>query len=269
MRQSEVLAVVAWPRLLRLRAALEGRAGLTLHGVVSWSEAVTCIRHAPIELLVVDPLVGGEPRLHEIERLRALFPSLPVVVYTELRPDVAGSLLALGRLGIRRVLLQRFDDAPAAIGAVLESELTQGTVQQEVLGVLRGWLGGLPPALAGALAESLRLPLAPVSVGALASRAGMARRTCERWFARAALPSPRVVVGIARLLHAYRLLQDPGYTVADVARRLGFGGTRTLQLWTRDVFGLSAGELRVGLTWAEALARIEARYFPRLERRAS
>jgi AraC-like DNA-binding protein len=65
------------------------------------------------------------------------------------------------------------------------------------------------------------------------------------------------------------LLQDPGYTVEDVAMKLGYGKTRSLQNQFKEVFGVTAGELRLSLTVEEALALITKRYFTSLRQAAS
>ena len=107
------------------------------------------------------------------------------------------------------------------------------------------------------------------TVTALADRAQLTRRTCERWFTKVGLPSPRVVMVLIRLLYAHRLLLDPGYTVEDVALKLGYSKTKTLQMHLRAVFGLTAGELRVSLGTDEALEIVTRRYFAQLARAAS
>src|SRR5438552_4077507 len=84
----------------------------------------------------------------------------------------------------------------------------------------------------------------PVEV---AARARVDRRTFERWFARLGLPSPRHFLAAARVLYAHRLLQDPGFTIDDVAQRLGYAQTKTLQLHARAYLGLTAGEMRLTL----------------------
>src|SRR5204862_440722 len=78
----------------------------------------------------------------------------------------------------------------------------------------------------------------------------------ERWFARLHLPSPRHFLAAARVLYAHRLLQDPGFTIDDVAQRLGYAQTKTLQLHARSYLGLTAGEMRLTLEPREALERI-------------
>ena len=78
-----------------------------------------------------------------------------------------------------------------------------------------------------------------------------------------------MVVVLARLLSAHRLLLDPGYTVEDVALKLGYSKAKTFQMHLREVFGATAGELRVSLSTDEALAAIRGRYFTHLQRAAS
>ena len=74
---------------------------------------------------------------------------------------------------------------------------------------------------------------------------------------------------LIRLLYAHRLLLDPGYTVEDVALKLGYSKTKTLQMHLRAVFGLTAGELRVSLVTEEALGRHPALFRPAGEGRGS
>jgi len=248
-----LLAAVPAERLFRLRTLDPDR--FQWVAVNGWPEAVEVIRAKPIDMAVVDPLLtGGTPRPHGIERLRLFFPSLPLLVYTDLTPANAAVLLQLGRAGIRRVIVHRFEDAPSALRAALLSELEQSASQQ-VMQALEPTLRELP----SELREALELML-----HALADRAQLTRRTCERWFTKVGLPSPRMVMVLIRLLYAHRLLLDPGYTVEDVALKLGYSKTKTLQMHLRAVFGYTAGELRVSLGSEDALGIVTQRYFHQL-----
>src|SRR5436309_1292639 len=88
------------------------------------------------------------------------------------------------------------------------------------------------------------------------ARGHVDRGTCARWFARAGLPSPKEILAAARVLYAHRLLKDPGFTIEDVAKRLGYAQAKTLQQHARKYLGLTAGEMRLSLTAEEATARI-------------
>jgi AraC-like DNA-binding protein len=252
-------------RLFRLRSLDPDR--FVWEVVGTWPEAVEAIRAKPVQMAVVDPLLGSSaPKTHGIGRLRQFFPSLPLLVYTELTPATAGVLLDLGRIGIRRVVVHRFEDAPGSLRSALLAELEQSASQQ-VIQSLGPVLQELPPTLRLALEDMLHAPGGEgPTVTALADRARLTRRTCERWFTKVGLPSPRVVMVLTRLLYAHRLLADPGYTVEDVALKLGYSKTKTLQMHLRAVFGLTAGELRVSLSTDEALATVTNRYFTPAQR---
>jgi AraC-like DNA-binding protein len=252
-----LLAAVPAERLLRLRSLDPDRFQWVSGG--AWSDVVDTIRAKPIEMAVVDPLLGGQARATGIERLRLLFPSLPLLVYTELTPATASVLLQLGRSGIRRVVFHRFEDAPGALRTAILAELEQSASQQ-VMQALGGALQQLPRELIRALEAMLHAGDEVPTVTALAERAQLTRRTCERWFTKVGLPSPRTVMVLTRLLYAHRLLLDPGYTVEDVALKLGYSKTKTLQMHLRAVFGVTAGELRVSLSIEEALMLVTDRY---------
>ena len=103
-----LLAVVPGVRLHQLRTADPKL--YSFLGLPSWADVVDSIRYKPVEMVIVDPVFDGHMRTREIERLRVLFPSLPVLIYTSLTPEAPSVLLELGRIGIRRVILARFDE---------------------------------------------------------------------------------------------------------------------------------------------------------------
>src|SRR5205823_1362238 len=247
-----VLAAVSGIQFHKLRRAAATRFAV-LHAS-SWDAVLAAIRSRPVELAVVDPLLTGTASAQEIERLRVLFPSLPLILYTSLTPETAAVLLTLGQRGIRHVVFARYDDHPLRLREVLSQEEARAAsrlfVQQ-----LAGALAPLPKELRWVLEEALQAPTAVQTVGQVAARARVDRRTCERWFTRIGLPSPRHFLASARVLYAHRLLQDPGFTIEDVAKRLGYAQTKTLQLHARAYLGLTAGEMRLSLTPEDALAR--------------
>ena len=165
-------------------------------------------------MAVVDPLLGGTvPRTHGIGRLRQFFPSLPLLVYTELAPATAGVLLELGRTGIRRVVVHRFEDAPGSLRSALLAELEQSASQQ----VIHGLGAHSPRSAARAAARRSRAcctrPGDGPTVTALADRARLTRRTCERWFT-------KVGTAVAAGGHG----ADPAAVRAPAAARSGLHG---------------------------------------------
>lgn len=256
----QVLGAVPPAQLLALRRAGAGRFEFVPAG--TWDEALEAIRSRPVELAVVDPLLRGEPRTTEIERLRLLFPSLPLILYTTFTPPLAPVLLALGQRGIRSVVCTRFDDHPEQLRRLLEQEGLRAS-SQRVLAELSEALSPLPAAVRRILEDALRAPDDVQTVQQLAKRADVDRRTCSRWFLRLGLPAPRHLLAAARVLYAHRLLQDPGFTIEDVARRLGYARVKTLQRHAHTFLGLTAGEMRLSLSTDEALRLVAGRFLER------
>src|SRR6266705_1357960 len=247
-----VLAAVPDVQCHKVRRAAGAR--FTVAHAPTWDAVLSAIRSRPVELAVVDPLLSGEARSQEIERLRVLFPSLPLIVYTTLTPRSAGVLLALGQRGIEHVVFANYDDHPIRLRDVLWQEEARSSSRQ-LLDQLAAALAPLPSPLRWVLEEALR--------------ARGDGRTCERWFMRVGLPSPRYFLAAARVLYAHRLLQDPGFTIEDVAKRLGYAQTKTLQLHARAYLGLTAGEMRLSLDSTEALAGVVQRFLTPREARGA
>ena len=237
-----ILAAVPDVQFHKLRRAAAER--FALARATTWGEALATIRTRPAELAVVDPLLAGRARVQEIERLRVLFPSLPLILYTSLSAETAAVLLTLGHRGIRHVVFARYDDHPTRLREVLEREEARAA-SRLFLEQLAGALAPLPRELRWVLEEAFQAPDKLQTVGQVAARAHVDRRTCERWFTRIGLPSPRVFLAAARVLYAHRLLQDPGFTVEDIAQRLGYAQVKTLQQHARAYLGLTAGEMRL------------------------
>jgi len=252
-----VLGAIPDVQYHKLRRAAAGQ--FSFVRALEWGQVLDTIRERPVELAVLDPLLGGEPRSHEIERLRQFFPSLPLILYTTLTPELAAVLLTLGKRGIREVIFARLDDHPTRLREALEQEYALASSQQ-FLEQIESRLAPLPTELRWVLEEALRMPEEVQTVQHLALRAAVDRRTCERWFTRAHLPSPRHFLAAARVLYAHRLLRDPGFTIEDVAKRLGYTRVKTLQQHARTYLGLTAGEMRLSLTTDEAMETVVRRF---------
>src|SRR5213078_3889152 len=180
-----------------------------------------------------------------------------------LSPATAAVLLALGQTGITGAVFTRVDDRPARLRELLSHEEARSASRQ-LLDQIGTVLSPLPSELRWALEEVLRSPAELQTVQQVAARARVDRRTFERWFLRLGLRSPRHFLAAARVLHAHRLLQDPGFTVDDVAQRLGYAQTKTLQQHARHYLGLTLGEMRDALDAQEALQRVAHGFAPQL-----
>src|SRR6266536_399895 len=150
-----VLAAVPDVQYHKLRRAAGAR--FPLAHARTWDDALATIRTRPVELAVVDPLLMSVPSATEIERLRLLFPSLPLILYTTLSPKTAAVLLQLGQTGIRDMVLFRYDDHPGRLCEVLVHEEAR-SASRRLLDQVAAVLAPLPSELRWVLEEVLRAP---------------------------------------------------------------------------------------------------------------
>src|SRR2546423_14551398 len=163
-----VLAAVRAVKFHRRRRAAGGRFSVVQAG--RWADGLTVIRGRPVELAVVDPLLSGDARSQEIERLRVLFPSLPLILYTTLTLRTAGVLLALGQRGIQHVVFANYDDHPTRLREGLSQEEARSSSRQ-LLDQLADALAPVPSELRWVLEEAVRAPGPVPTVSQVAVRA--------------------------------------------------------------------------------------------------
>src|SRR3989454_7028058 len=168
-----VLAAVPADQFHKLRRAAAPR--FPVVQARDWDDALATIRTRPVELAAVDPQLEGSPSAREIERLRVLFPSLPLILYTALSPATAAVLLAVGHTGINAVVFSRIDDHPARLREVLAHEEARSASRQ-LLDQLAAVLAPLPSELRWVVEEVLRAPAELQTVQQVAARARVDRR---------------------------------------------------------------------------------------------
>src|SRR6266545_137447 len=177
-----VLAAVSDLQYQRLRGAVAPR--FMLARAPTWDIALETIKSRPVEIAVVDPMLGGA-RGQEVERLRVLFPSLPFILYTPMMtPELAPVLLQMGKCGITQVVLSRTEDHPDRLRDLLSAEALHAA-SHRLLDQLTTALAPLPPELRWVLEDAMRSPGAVQTIQQVAARARVDRGTCARWFTRA------------------------------------------------------------------------------------
>ena len=182
-----VLAAVPDLQFQKLRVAVAPK--FFVARASTWDDALETIRSRPVEIAFVDPGLSGIASRQEIERLHLLFPSLRLILYTSMTPQLAPVLLALGQCGIRQVVLRGVDDHPEGLFNLVSAEAMHAA-SHRLLDQLTVALAPLPCELRWVLEDGLRTPGVVQTIQQVAARARVDRGTCARWFARAGLASP-------------------------------------------------------------------------------
>lgn len=222
-----------------------------------WASLEELIRTEPVDIVVVDPADGVAFRWVEVRGLLQRFPSLPLVVYTVLSPDVTQGLVELAASGLRTVVLRGFDDDAERFRSLLE-RLPEYELSDQLIAMLRQPLTRVPASMRRVLVRCIRSPHEFQDVNDLARATGMTRRTFDRWMAMVGVSS-KSLVKIARAVRAYHLMRDPGYRLADVARKVGYQEGRLFTRHVRQVTGLLPSSLRLRLEPEEFMTRLGER----------
>lgn len=98
------------------------------------------------------------------------------------------------------------------------------------------------------------------TVWALADALNVVPSSLMSRFYRASLPSPKLYLAHARLLHAAHLFRSGGLCIADVAHRLEYSSPQSFGRHLRTLLGITAGEFRRRLPFDAALERFRAAF---------
>jgi AraC-like DNA-binding protein len=213
--------------------------------------------------MVVDPQFDppSEARSDRIRAVRNRYRSLPMIVYSNLAAQTLRPLVELGRDGMEQLVLFGLDDDPQHLRQMLERQ--PGIVLSErLLGHLRGPLGRMPTAVAGALERLIRNPSVFRGVPDLAAAAGVPRRSLYRHVERAGFVTPRELVAGARLLRGYAFLREPAYSLEAVAGHVRFTDSDALTKAMKWGVGMTPGRARDRMGPEEFVARLASRLAP-------
>lgn len=250
------VAALLPPRLLtQVRHALAGERHVL--AAESWHELERLIKKTPLRAVIIDPEANGMVDSASVVRLLTRYPSLPIIAYVTLGPATFSGIAHLSRLGLEHVILHRFDDSVERFRRTVDSVGSDPLVRQ-VVEALRPSLSRLPLPLAMSVQQMFDEPQRFVTALDLSTTCGMPTVRMYQSFAHANLTSPKNLLIAARALRAFSYLRDPGYSVSDVALKLGYVQPRILGNHVLKVFGLKPARARRRMSEAEAVDRVLA-----------
>jgi AraC-like DNA-binding protein len=220
-------------------------------------------RASPSAVTFADPYfgeaAGPSPRLRQL--LRDL-PSATVVAVFRITGERAGDLRELLQWGIAEVVDLGREDTSAGLARRLE--LVQRRAVDRVLE--RALPRATPSRTRGLLAVAAEVVAAGGDGGDLAAALGVTERSVLRWCARADLPQPRRLLAWLRVLLAADLLDDPGRSLASVARACGYSADAALRNTFRAFLGRTPGDLRAAGAFEAAASAFAKELFELRER---
>ncbi len=185
-----------------------------------------------VNAVVVDVRRGAIDKVFD---LIDLYPVVPVFAYSAFRPEDGRLLAACATGGLRGVLVDGIDDAVAGAYVASRSAATQ---RAALLADAPPRLRLTEPVQLRAWEEVLARVGSPTNAQDIASALGMTREHVSREFGSGGAPNLKRVIDLARTACAAHLLSNPAYTVASVARILGFSSSSHLATCARRVAGV-------------------------------
>lgn len=173
------------------------------------------------------------------------YPGVPVFACGSFRPDDGDLLLACRRGGVQDILVDGIDDQAAA---ELLASRSGTALRQEQLRDAPRLLRLTEPLQLRAWFYVLMHVDRHLTTADVARSLSVTREHLSREFAAGGAPNLKRVIDLARMLCAADLLRNPGYSVATVARVLGYASPSHLSGCVRRIAGASTGELpKLGL----------------------
>lgn len=246
------------PPLAKHLEAILDQSEITPIPVQSWADLHDTVRKKPVDVTIVDPTFSGGLDTAQVVALLEQYPSVPAVVYTVASPPALKAVAELSKRGLQHVLLFRYDDSPRRVQEVLE-RLPGYRLSTEVLEEVQresGLLSRLPVALVRAVEQLFQQPHSFSGAADLARVAGMPVVKMYRRFAAASLRQPKKLFIAARLLRAHAYMRDPGYSIEDVALKLGYSHPRIFARHAIQVLELRPTKARHRLNDGEIVRRL-------------
>lgn len=204
------------------------------------------LRTHPIDALLVDPAM--HPWDPGVWPLIARYQSLPLIIYSGLDRTTVLAVLEAHRIGSPLLVVRNIEDSPSRLNHFLRSASPVASINDTILDRLTPSLDGLPSGLASTIAFLFAEAEPGRTVQWMTTTCGLARRSLERWIVRAGLRSARLLTIAPSVTRAYCYLGDRGYTVCDVAAKVGVSSRRTLLAEIRACVGTDSVSALRGLT---------------------
>ena len=243
----QILAYLSERRArVRLQRALGAKYAIAW--ATDWQQLERLVREMAVDVFVVDPRLSSQRvDVAAVCRLRGRYPSVPTVVYTEFRLDLADPLLEWGDAGVCGAAFLDQSDSSWDLHRLLEMATARSAAQQ-LLGAIEAELSELDDRVRRVLSIGLYEATSLRTVQRWAERAGLSRRGLYRLFVEAGLPTPKTCLQWLRLLYAAKALGDPGVTVEDVVFRMRYSAPPNFWTHVRNMLGITPSEMRWSLT---------------------
>ena len=210
----------------------------------SFDDMLRDLRTTPVSAILVSVSRYQQQHASQVARMVREFPRVPAVaVLTGNEARTTQSLLALGQQGVQTLVDARDPAGWRDLRHVVHREVTT-TIESVAIRQLRADLVGANDDCLRFFDELFLAPRSLTTVRQLARRLGVVPTTFMSRFFRAGIPAPKKYLATARLVRAARLLENPGYSLTQVAFLLEYSSPQSFSRHVAHSLQCGAAEFR-------------------------
>jgi AraC-like DNA-binding protein len=216
----------------------------------SWDRLEALIHIEPLSVVIFNPAADGTLDVSRACRLIRKYGSIPFVAYVPLDAPFIRGIAHMANEGLQDLVVYRSNDSPLRF----RETLLRATSIEELgtlVASLESGLSRLPHPLSQVLLDTLRQPHKYAAAQDIAFAAGMTVSGLYRSFRVAGLSSPKSFLVGARVFRGYLYLRDTGFSVRDVASKLGYTHPRIFSHQIESVLGGPPSKVRRAIKSAE------------------
>ena len=166
-----------------------------------------------------------------------------VAILSQVDVATPRAVLSLGGSGIRTLIDVRQPAGWRELRTVIMAERTS-EIEQLAIARLAEDLAGATDGCTQFFALLFGRPVRVATVRRLAVHLGVVTSTLMSRFFRLKLPAPKKYLAYARLVHAARLFENPGLSIANVANHLEYSSPQSFGRHVQTLLGLTATAFR-------------------------
>jgi AraC-like DNA-binding protein len=211
------------------------------------------LRHRPASAVVLSVSRYSPQQATGTARLVREFPGVAAVaLLTANEARASSALLALGGHGVRTVVDAREPTGWRTLRDLITSDHA-GQIEPLAVRTLREDLAGARTAALRFLDLLFTVPVTLTTVRELSRQMGVMPTTLMSRFFRAQLPPPKRYLAFARLVRAARLLENPGYSITQVAFLMEYSSPQSFSRHVTAQLRVSAAQFRRRFTGVSML----------------
>ncbi|HEY0932092.1 MAG TPA: helix-turn-helix domain-containing protein [Gemmatimonas sp.] len=202
------------------------------------------LRSRPVSAIIVSVARYQQQHASHMARLVREFPRVPAVaLLTANEARTTQALLSLGHQGVRTLVDARDPAGWRDLRQFVAREIP-GSIESIAMQRMRRELEPMRPACLAFFDALFTVPTTLTTVRELARLLGVMPTTFMSRFFRHGLPAPKKYLALARLVRAAALMENPGYSITQVALLLEYSSPQSFSRHVQGMLDCGAATFR-------------------------